>query len=146
MYYKLGQALLELGFESLQSRRWFRKLSVFCKIIKSESLSYLYHLIPKTSTSYFTRNSENFPPIKANHSFFKNTFFPSNIIEWNKLDANIRASPSYKLFKKMIGEFIRTHSNRIFNVPNSLGLTYLTGHVGFSNCESKNFVIIFGIH
>ena len=144
MYYKLGQALLELGFEFLQSRRWFRKLSVFFKIIKSESLSYLYHLIPKTSTSYF--NSENFPPIKANDSFFKNTFFPSNIIEWNKLDANIRSSPSYKLFKKRIGEFIRTHTNRIFDVPNSLGLTYLTRHVGFSICENKNFVIIFGIY
>ena len=48
--------LEELGFESLQSRIWFRKLSLFCKIIKSESLSYLY-LIPELSISYSTCNS-----------------------------------------------------------------------------------------
>ena len=65
----------EPGLQFLQSRRWFRKLSLFHKIIKSKSPSYLYHLIPKQLTSYSTRNSQNLPPIKANHSFFKNTFF-----------------------------------------------------------------------
>ena len=65
----------EPGLQSLQSRRWFRKLSLFHKIIKRKSPSYLYHLIPKPLTSYSTRNSQNLPPIKANHSFFKNTFF-----------------------------------------------------------------------
>ena len=101
-------------------------IPLFCKIIKKEPPSYHYHLIPKPLTSYATRNSENLPPIKANHSFFKNTFFPSTIIEWNKLDSNIRCPPSYKLFRKRIQEFIRLRPNSIFNVPNSLGLTYLT--------------------
>ena len=64
----------ELDFESLQSR-WFRKLSLFYKMIKNESPSYLHHLIPKALTLYSTRYSENFPNIKTNHSFFKNTFF-----------------------------------------------------------------------
>ena len=106
---------------------------------KKESPSYLYHLIPKPLTSYSTRNSENLPPIKANHSFFKNNFFPSTIIEWNKLDSNIHCSPSYKLFRKRILEFIRPQPNSIFNVPNSLGLTYLTRlRVGLSHlCEHK---------
>ena len=36
----------------------------------NESRSYPYHLIPKPLTSYSTHNSENLPPIKANHSFF----------------------------------------------------------------------------
>ena len=65
----------QLGFESLQSRRQFQKLSLFYKIIKNESPLYLYRLIPKPLTSYSTGNSENLPPIKANHSFFKSTFF-----------------------------------------------------------------------
>ena len=107
---------------------------------KKESPSYLYHLIPKPLTSYSTRNSENLPPIKANHSFFKNTFFPSTIIEWNKLDSNIRCSPSYKLFRKRILEFIRPQPNSIFNIPNSLGLTYLTRlRVGLSHLREHKF-------
>ena len=72
----------ELYFESLQSRKWFRKLSLFYKIIiikKIEPLSYLYHLISKPLTSYSTCNSENLPHIKASHSFFKNSFFPSTL-------------------------------------------------------------------
>ena len=122
----------KLGFEFLQSTRWLQKLSLFYKIIKSESPSYLYYL--KAITSYSTTNSENLPPIRTNHSFFKNTFFPFTIIEWNKLDLNIRCSPSYKLFRKLILEFIRTQPNSIFNVCNSLGLTYLTRlHVGLSH-------------
>ena len=84
----------ELGFESLQSIIWFQKLSLFYKIIKNKLPSYLYHLIPKLFTSYSTRNSENLSPIKANHSFFKNPFFPSTIIEWNKLDSTICCSSS----------------------------------------------------
>ena len=61
----------ELVFEWLQSKRWFRKLSICYKMIRSKSPSYLYHLIPKPSQSHF----QIFSPIKANHSFFKNTFF-----------------------------------------------------------------------
>ena len=67
----------ELGFESSQSRR----LSLLYKILKNELRTYLFHLILKQLTSYFTRNSENLSPIKANHSFSENTFFLSIIIE-----------------------------------------------------------------
>ena len=44
-------------------------------IKKRESLSYVYHIIPNPLILYFTRNSKNFPFIKANHRFFQNTFF-----------------------------------------------------------------------
>ena len=80
------------------------------------------------------------PPVKANHSFFKNTFFPSTIIEWNKLDSNIRYSPSYKLFRKRIPEFIKPQPNSIFNAPDSLGLTYLARlRVGLSHLREHKF-------
>ena len=44
----------ELGFESLQQRRWYRKLCCLFKIMKSQSPSYLFQLVP-------SRNSENIP-------------------------------------------------------------------------------------
>ena len=95
-------------------------------MIKSESPSYLYHLIPKPSTSYSSRNSENLPTINPiKNSFIKNTF-PSTIIEWNILDSNIRCSPSYKRFRKQILESIRPQLLCILNVPYYLGLIYLT--------------------
>ena len=39
----------ELGLESLQNRLWFRKLSVFYKIVKKQSPKYVYDLILKTT-------------------------------------------------------------------------------------------------
>ena len=36
----------ELGFESLQQRRWNRKLCNFCKVFKNESPRYLLNIIP----------------------------------------------------------------------------------------------------
>ena len=82
--------------------------------------------------------------ITANHSFFKNTVFPSTIIEWNKLDSNICSSP-YQLFRKRILEFIKPRPNSIFNVPNSSSLTYLTRlRVGLSHLLEHKFRHNFG--
>ena len=45
----------ELGLESLQLRRWYRKLCLLYKVFKNEHSKYLYNLIPVRSTLYATR-------------------------------------------------------------------------------------------
>ena len=50
----------ELGLESLQQRRWYRKLCCVFKIINNQSLSYLFQLVPSPNTKY-SLNSENIP-------------------------------------------------------------------------------------
>ena len=47
----------ELGLESLQNRRQFRKLCVFCKIVKEQSPKYFFDLIPSNNNSYIQRDS-----------------------------------------------------------------------------------------
>ena len=42
--------------------------------------------------------------MKVNNKFLKNKYFPSKIIEWDKLDPNICDSLSYPIFKKRISE------------------------------------------
>ena len=54
----------ELGLESLQSRRWYRKLAMFYKIYKNRSPFYLFNLITEKKSSYATRNVECIPLIK----------------------------------------------------------------------------------
>ena len=41
----------ELGFGSTQPRRWFRKLYFLYEIIKTESSSYLYHLVAQPGST-----------------------------------------------------------------------------------------------
>ena len=73
----------ELGFESLQQRRWYRNLCCFYKIFKNGSPRSLFNIIPTRNPFYITRNHTNIPLFKTNHIFLKNSFFPSTIIEWN---------------------------------------------------------------
>ena len=62
----------ELGLESLQLCRWYRKLYLFYKVFKNEHLKYLFHLIPVRCTPYATRTEGNIALIKTKHNFFKN--------------------------------------------------------------------------
>ena len=112
--------------ESLQLRRWFRKLSCFYKLFKSEHPHYLFKLILSRSSSYITRNVHNIPFFKTRHTFFKNSFFPSTIIEWNKLDHNIRNSSSFNIFRKSILNFIRPSPNNLFNCHNPKRIKFIT--------------------
>ena len=66
----------ELRLESLQHRRWYRKLCCFYKILKDQSPKYLFNIIPKLNRPYPTSNVNNVPHFKVKHSFFKNNSFP----------------------------------------------------------------------
>ena len=119
----------ELGFESLQQRRWFRKLCTFYRIYKNQSPSYLYNLIPLQTSSRITRSSNNIPCFYFKHNFFKNSFFPSVIIEWNNLDISIHNSNSLSNFKKSILQLIRPSSSSAYNCFNNKGIKILPDYV-----------------
>ena len=97
----------ELGLESLQERRWHRK------IFKVQSPDYLFKILPSIKRAYNTRNVDYIPCFNTRHKFFMNSFFPSTLIEWSNLDINIRNSESYAIFKKSILRFIRPSENPI---------------------------------
>ena len=101
----------EIGLESLQLRRWYRKLGMFYKIFKSKSPQYLFKLIPEKTSSHVTRNAENIPLFNIKLNFYKNSFFPSSIIEWSNLDPKLHNSENFGNFKiyniQNILEFIR---------------------------------------
>ena len=99
---KLNQ---KLGFESLQQRRCYIKLCCLFKIINNQSLRYLFQLVPSSKTRYFSWNSENILHLQRKH-FFKNSFFPSTIKDWNNLDLQIRKSENISIFKSNILKFI----------------------------------------
>ena len=130
----------ELGLESLQSRRWMRKLFMFYKISKDLVPIYLSDLLPKVEKSYNLRNSNDIPLIKVKHNFFTNSFLHSSIIEWNKLNIDIRNSINLNIFKEKIIKFVRPESNSIFGIHNSQGIKYLSRlRVGLSHLREHKF-------
>ena len=130
----------ELGLESLQNRRWYRKLSFLYKVIANQSPSYLFNMIPRKNTSRQTRGSDNVPLLGTKHNFFQNSYFPAAIIEWNRLDIDIRKSDSISIFKKRILSFIRPLPNKVSNSHNPQGLKLLTRlRLGLSHLRYHKF-------
>ena len=70
----------ELGLETLKSRRWFRKLYLFYKILHSKSPSYLFNLIPENNNPYASRSALNnqIPFFNVKTNFLKIRFS-----QWN---------------------------------------------------------------
>ena len=130
----------ELGLESLKLRRWYRKMSLLYKIFKNESPGYLFNTIPNNNAQRQTRQSDNVPTVFARHDYFKNSFFPSAIAEWNKLDCFIKNADSFDIFKKRILDSIRPLPHSVFNIHNPLGIKYLTRlRIGFSHLKEHKF-------
>ena len=74
------------------------------------------------------------------HQFFKNSYFPSTIIEWNKLDSNIRNSETLNIFKSKILKFIRSTANSIFGCHNPIGVKLHTRLLlGLSHLHEHKF-------
>ena len=82
-------------------------------------------MIPKVLSTRTTRNYNNIPLFNVKHEYFRNSFFPSTVIEWNKLDNNIRNSESVSAFKKQILKFIRPSPYSTFNMHNPHGIKIL---------------------
>ena len=64
--------------------------------------------------------------LKSGVTFFKNSFFPSTITEWNKLDRDTRNSNSLNIFKLSLLKFVRPVANRGSEINNPYGLKLLT--------------------
>ena len=130
----------ELGLETLEKRRWYRKLCCFFKIFRNQSPEYLFNIIPTSVRPYNTRNANNIPQFKVKHNFFQNSFFPSVVIEWNKLDQNIRNSENLFIFKKKLLKFIRPSGNSVFRCHNPKGIKLLTRlRLGLSHLREHKF-------
>ena len=98
----------------------------------------LYSIIPIHNMSYRIRQGNKIPAIIVKHNFFKNTFFLSTIIKWNKLDQKIKNYKSIETLKKRILSFVSPSTNSTFNCYNPrvlkllsrlwLGLSHLREH------------------
>ena len=78
-----------------------------------------------TGVTYAKRNVDGILLIKINHNFFKNTFFPSAIIEQNKLDSTIKNAESFCICKSNNLKLIRPTQELFMTVTTVKELDYL---------------------
>ena len=87
-----------------------------------------------------TRNADKVETYYCRTDIFKNSFFPYTIIEWNKLDIDIRKSKSYATFRNTLLKLGRPIQRAIYSISNpvAVGLKLLTCH-GLSHLNEHRF-------
>ena len=127
----------ELGWETLDLRRFFRRQTMFYKIIKNLTPDYLRHPIPPLRGHYGFRSPDVLHLIPWNKDRYKHSFYPDSVISWNNLGPELRDAKSLSIFKKKFLEIIRPAKKEIFNIHNPdirwifqlrVGLSHLNAH------------------
>ena len=79
-----------------------RKLCIIYETLASRTPRYLYKILDEQQFDPFFRDFEKnkLITIPCKKILFRTTFFPSTILDWNKLDLKIKAVQSKNIFKK----------------------------------------------
>ena len=86
------------------------------------------------------RHVDLFKLVSCKTEYFKNSFIPNVIYEWNKFDHDIHSSASYNLSHNTLLQFIRSVQRKTFNINDSVGDKLLTGlRLGFSHHREHKF-------
>ena len=97
-------------------------------------------MIPTGQHSYNTRSLDQTETYYCRTDAFKNSFFPYTIVEWNKLDFDIRKSKSYAIFRNALLKIGRPNQCSIYRIHNPVGLKLLTRlRLGLSHLNEHRF-------
>ena len=78
--------------------------------------------------------------MKTKDNFFRNSFFPSPIIEWNDSDPSLRNSKSISVFKEKILNFTQPSPNSFFDCHNFEGIKLIARlRIGVSHPTEHKF-------
>ena len=128
----------ELGLEFRRSRRWLRCMCYFYKLIKTQKPLYLFSLIlPKLNS---LRHPITYSVMRCRNDYFKNSFIPYVVREWNKLCTEICNSTSYQQFRKSLLSSIKPTCSSLFSIHHPVGVKLLVRlRLGFSHLRGHKF-------
>ena len=132
----------DLDWESLNFRRWSRRLLLFFKIVNNLTPLYSKETIALLHWSnYSLCNQDVIGRIGARTEKFESSFYPHCLAQWNELDPELRHAPSVAVFKKKLLSVIRPPAKSIFGISDPVGLSYLTQiRVGLSKSNLHKFL------
>ena len=107
----------ELGWETLDHRRIFRRLTQFYKIMNGLTPEYLrIPTLTLRSHLFGYRYSNVLKDITCKNERYKNSFFPDSLSLWNDLGSELRGSESLAVFKRNLLKLYRPPKKGIFNI------------------------------
>ena len=117
-----------LGWESLNNRRIFRKLTILHESILNKHPPYLYELISSNQYAENSRlaNQLKLKEIPCKRLNYPKQFLPATISDWNHLDINTKSSKSKPIFKRKLLNQIRPKKSPYFGLFSNAKVRYLT--------------------
>ena len=116
----------ELGWETLDKRRWSRRLILFYKIINNITPAYTRAPIPYLQKPFYSFQVRAvIGQICARTDKYKSSFYPNCLSEWENVDLEIRTAPSLAIFKATISRIIRTTPKQVYGIHNPKRLATL---------------------
>ena len=98
----------------------------------------MYDLIPPLQRSH--RYPGCFKTLRCRTKFFRNSFLPFTVNEWNKLGSDIKNSDSYEMFRKKLLAFIRPVRNSMYGIYDRFGVKLINRlRLGFSHLREHKF-------
>ena len=130
----------ELGWEPLHLRQWFRRLSVFYKIMHGLTPKYLVDPVPPLRRHLFGTNIRNeLHPMCWRTQRFRNSFYPDAVKNWNSIGPEMRQIETISSFKSTLKAMIVPEEKSIFKI-HSRDLRYLYQlRVGLSPLRAHKF-------
>ena len=117
----------ELGWESLQERRKFHRLTLYYKILNNHTPEYLRAHVPQSI------------PVDSTQRY-KDSYFPYCYKHWNDIDPSIKNSLNVSHFKSSYLKLIRPYKKSCFHIQDRYGLSLLSRiRVNHSDLRSHRF-------
>ena len=100
----VSDMLETLGWRSLQQRRADARLCLFFKIVNNMvAVSLPDYIQPNPRTSR-RGHSRSFCQLHTGKNYYKYSFFPLAIVQWNALPEDVVSSPNLDIFKAAVGK------------------------------------------
>ena len=118
-----------------------RKLCIFYETIDTKFPNYLYNTLKTREYPPDSRfsNMKLLRPIHCSKPY-KQSFFPSTILDWNNLEKDIKEANSKQIFKNRLLNKIRPKKSSYFGIRDNDKVRYLTMlRVGLSPLREHKF-------
>ena len=107
-------------------------------LIKTWKPLYLFNLIPPKLNSFCHCNT--YSVMTCRTDYFKNSFIPYVVREWNRLSTKIHNSTSCQQFRKSFLSFIKSICCSLFFIHHPVGFKLLVRlRLGFSHLHENKF-------
>ena len=103
----------------MKDRKWLRRLCYLHRVLPTKLPTYLYELISPVLNSHCNPNC--YRALYCRPDLFWNSFLPSSINEWNKLDPDIKTPDSPAMFHKKLLTFISPSEKSVCNIYDPQG-------------------------